>query len=71
MVTVEIMNDIVKNITTCVYRKPGSCVEQFMDKITEVFHKINFNLNIDLERRQRTSDEFMNSMYSTAVSYDN
>lgn len=41
MITVEIINEIGKNIiVTCVYRKPGSHVEQFTDKITEIFDKI-------------------------------
>lgn len=77
-ITVEIDMEKSKNILiSCIYRKPGSCIITFKDKILELYNNINNkkmvlvcgDLNIDLLNSQEhnTTTEFINSIYSTSL----
>lgn len=77
-VTVEIEREKERNIRiSCIYRKPGSCVDTFREKIEELYNRHNNkkilfvcgDLNIDLLNPQQhnSTTEFINSMYSNSL----
>ena len=77
-ITVEIEMEKSKNILiSCVYRKPGSCVDTFKEKLAELYHNINnkeivfvcgdFNIDLLNPQEHNSTAEFINSMYSNSL----
>uniref|UniRef100_A0A3B3C2G3 Reverse transcriptase domain-containing protein n=1 Tax=Oryzias melastigma TaxID=30732 RepID=A0A3B3C2G3_ORYME len=77
-VTVEIETEKSKNtIVSCIYRKPGSCIDMFREKLFELYEGLNNrkmifvcgDINIDLLNplEQTAITEFINTMYSMCL----
>lgn len=75
-VTVEIINDKIKNVViSCIYRSPGSCVDEFNKVILKLFANYNSkdlficgDFNFDLLKCENTkSNEFTNNIYSLGL----
>lgn len=73
-ITIEIETESSKNIVvSCIYRAPGSCIDQFNKKIAELCKKHNDKvilvcggLNIDFLKSSDhpKTTEFVNTMFS-------
>uniref|UniRef100_A0A8C6LAH3 Reverse transcriptase domain-containing protein n=1 Tax=Nothobranchius furzeri TaxID=105023 RepID=A0A8C6LAH3_NOTFU len=77
-VSVEIQIEKSKNVlVSCMYRKPGSCVEMFMEKIVDMYDDIinrkmcfvcgDFNIDLLNPQMQNANTEFINSMFSLGL----
>jgi len=77
-VTVEIEREKERNIQiSCMYRKPGSCIDTFREKIEELYNRHNnkkilfvcgdFNVDLLNPQQHNSTTEFINSMYSNSL----
>lgn len=77
-VTVEIERENERNIRiSCIYRKPGSCIDIFREKIEELYSRHNnkkilfvcgdFNIDLLNPQQHNSTTEFINSMYSNSL----
>lgn len=75
-ITIEIYKETNKNVISCIYRTPGSSIETFTDWMEGMFSKINnkavficgdFNMNLLNPNKHKTTDEFINTMYSLSL----
>ena len=78
MVTVEIITEKNKNIIiSCVYRTPGSCLDIFNDKMSDIYDKNvekkrvlvcgDFNIDLLNTNEHRKSRDFLNTMYCLSL----
>ena len=64
----------LKNILiSCIYRTPGSCIDQFNEKISELYEKYNdktilvcgdFNIDLLKSNDHMKTEEFVGTMFS-------
>lgn len=77
-VTVEVEVEKSKNVLiSCVYRKPGSCIDTFQEKVIDLYEDINnrkmlfvcgdFNIDLLSFQEQSAVTEFIHSMYSLCL----
>lgn len=76
-ITIEIEVERSKNILiSCIYRTPGSCIDQFNEKISELYEKHNdktilvcgdFNIDLLKSNDHMKTEEFVNIMFSLSL----
>lgn len=76
-ITIEISNEKKKNIiASCIYRAPGTDIDTFKDWMEKMYSKItnktvfvcgDFNIDILNPHNNKSTDEFVNTMYSMSL----